>query len=69
MCFFFNMDKSCNFSEIFMEKDAKYYNHTGMEILWRQWVRWNSWWRFYGKISLEIVWGFSEQSKVNQITR
>ena len=31
----------------------------GMELLWR----------FYGKINLEIVWGFHGQNMVDQITR
>ena len=26
-------------------------------------------WRFYGKISLDIVWGFVGENMINQITR
>ena len=36
-----------------------------METVWRVIFLW----RFYGNISLEIVWGFHEENMVNLITR
>ena len=40
-----------------------------MEIVWRQCEECYFLWRFYGKISLEIVLGFHGENMVNQITR
>ena len=39
-----------------------------MEIVWRQCGE-IFLWRFYGKISLKIVWGFHGEHMVNLITR
>ena len=40
-----------------------------MEIVWRQCGEWYFLWRFYGKISLEIFWGFHGENVINLITR
>ena len=38
-----------------------------IEIVWRQSEDWYFLWKFYGKINLDIVWGFHGDSMTNQL--
>ena len=56
MCSLHDREKSCNLSEIFMEKHGKSNYQSGwygdcVETMWRETLLW----RFHGKISLEIA--------------
>ena len=65
------MEKLCNLSEDFYgeNKVNLITRMVSMVIVWRQREEWYFLLRFYGKISLEIVWGFHGENMVNQITR
>ena len=69
MCFLDNMEKSCNLSEVFMDKHGKSnYQKVSMEIIWRHSLESDT---FYGdgKINLELICGFHAENMLNQITR
>ena len=72
MCFLHNIENLYNLSEVSFHGEFRVNVMTrmvSMEIVWRQCGERYFLWRFYGKISLEIVLGFHGENMVNQITR